>query len=177
MREIFPTSTRTQETFRVLGGPRLVGRIHRPSDTDRPGVEFATPKTTLRVSNRSIVKPRMVIETPGGDKYLVADHSRQKDYNTYHLFETDRQVEWKRGQTVQDPVTKRDIAVSPQTMGTIWVMWERARREFMDLNIRVSQDSSLIATGADLQINDTVDGMIVRRVSQALGVTVAELQG
>ena len=61
-------------------------------------------------------------------------------------------------------------------MGTIWVMRERVRREFVDLTMRLSQERHLVAAGADIHTGDFLNGTIVDRVGTYLGIAVLELQ-
>src|SRR5690606_17323560 len=132
-------------------------------DGDRIGAEFALPKTTLRVYRNSLIKTGKVVQLQGGDFFLVTDHSETAEYRTHHLFPTDRKVSWERSTTRTNPVTKLPETTGLSTQGQIWVMWERTRREFVDLALRVGQESYLIATGADVQIGDYIDGKLVKR--------------
>lgn len=165
------------EPVKIVGGARTVARIQRSSDGDQPGVEFAAPKTVLRVRPHSILTAGLVVELPGGDKGLLADHSAQADYRTLHFFQTDRQVKWERPNKTVNPVSLQKQDAPPTNMGNIWVMWERTRREFMDLAIRIAQENYLVATGAPVEKGDYVDGKLVRRVAHALGIRILELQG
>lgn len=179
MRKLARSQGHAVEPIEIVGGARTRGIVHRPGDNDQPGAEFALPKTTLRVLSNSIVKLGDVIKTRAGERYLVANHSRTVDYITYHLFETDRAVSWEREAFNVNPVSKQrqSLGRQPVQAAPIWVMWERARREFMDLNIRIAQETYLLATGEDIQLGDFLDGKLVKRVSNALGIKVVELQG
>jgi hypothetical protein len=167
---------RFNEPIKIVGGPKTVGRIQR-SDGGEPGAEFALPKTNLRVNRRSLIRAGQVVQAPGGDHFLVAEHSETGEYRTHHLFPTDRRVEWTRQTVKIHPVSKQQVGSGKEELGTLWVMWERTRREFMDLSIRIAQENYLIATGADVQLGDYIDGKLVKRVNHALGVRILELQG
>lgn len=177
MRNLTRSGDRFYEPIQIVGGAKTRAVIHRASDGDQPGAEFSTPKTTLRVKSGSIIVPGMVVITPGGEHNLVAEHSQQGDYKTFHLFQTDRKVTWTRQTFVTDVISKQKKAGPPTVFPDIWVMWERTRREFMDLTIRIAQESYLVATGADVHLGDYVDNKQVKRVSQALGIRILELQG
>ena len=176
MRHLGQAGERFYEPIQIIGGAKTRARVQRSKDGDQPGAEFALPKTTLRVDPRSIIRNRMVIQVRSGDKFLVGEHSATTEYTTHHLFPVDRQVSWTRPTTRIDPVSKVKVTSTPEQKGMIWVMWERTRREFMDLSIRIAQENYLVATGADVQIGDYIDGKIVRRVALALGIKVLELQ-
>jgi hypothetical protein len=175
---ISKTDERFFEPVQIIGGPKTRAIVQRPSQVDQPGLEFAHPKLTCRVRRDSLVKSGQVITIQGGANYLVCDHFSDQDWRIHHLFRCDRQVDWTRPQVGVDPLTKLERAGGQQELlGTIWVMWERVRREFVDLSLRISQEQYTIATGAPVQINDYIDGKKVDRVASALGVTIAVLQG
>ena len=176
MRRLGQAGERFYEPIQILGGSRTRARVQRAKDGNQPGAEFALPKTTLRVDPRSIIRNRMVVELRGGDKFLVAEHSATHEYVTHHLLPVDRQVTWTRPQTRIDPVSKVKVTTAPEQKGMIWVMWERTRREFMDLSIRIAQENYLVATGEPVQIGDYIDNKLVRRVAHALDVYILELQ-
>lgn len=166
------------EPIQIINGPMARGVIHRPSDGDRPGVEFAAPKTTLRTHRMSLITTGQVIRAPGGEHYLVAKHSSTSTYKTFHLFEADRQVTWTRVTKTINPVSKQEVAGPPAAVAPpIWVMWERTRREFVDLSVRIGQENYMVATTANVQLGDYVNNKLVKRVSDALGIKVLELQG
>lgn len=169
--------SRFNEPVRIVGGPKTYARIQRASDGGAPGVEFALPKTTLRVRPSSIITAGLVVELPGGDKFLTAEHSETAEYRTFHLFQTDRRVSWTKPNTRLHPVSKQPVGNGSESMGMIWVMWERTRREFMDLSIRIAQENYMVATGAEVEMGHYIDGKMVKRVSHAMGVRVLELQG
>lgn len=168
--------SRLQERVQIVGGPLTKAVIHRASDNDQPGVEFAHPKVTCRVKPRSLIQSGQVVKTEGDDHYLVCDHSATGKYVTHHLFRCDRQMVWTRPGTTTDTLTGLTRASGPPTaMGTLYVMQERVRREFTDLTLRISQEQAVVATGAAVEIGDMLDGRLVARLSFALGVRILEL--
>lgn len=177
MRRLGQAGERFNEKIQIIGGPSTIARVQRADDDVRIGAEFALPKLTLRVRRNSLVQTGDVVQVQGGNLYLVADHSEAIDYRTHHLFPTDRQVTWERPTTRTHPVTKVQETTGKTPLGNIWVMWERTRREFVDLALRVGQENYLIATGADVRLGDYLDNKLVKRVSLALGVKIVELQG
>lgn len=166
------------EPLQIIDGPQTRGLIRRPPNVDRPGAEYAHPSLVLRVKPSSLVRAGHVVRLPGGGHYLVASHSETIDWRSHHLFRCDRQVSWQRPGVQLDSLTKLPTGGgAPQDLGPIWVMWERVRREFTDLTLRVAQERHLIATGADMKIGDRVEGMTVDRINIALGVKIVELKG
>ena len=170
------SSTRLETPVRVVGGPRTVGVIQLPSDTSDPGIEFAYPKMSIRVGRRSLLRAGMIIQSESGH-HLLADHSVTADYKTFYMLECDRQVAWTRPAGAVDPISKlKTTGGPPAALGQIWVLWERNRREYADLPIRFNQETTLSATGDDVQIGDMLDGRKVTRVNESLGIRVLELQ-
>ncbi len=177
MRHLGQAGNRFNEQIQIIGGARTIARVQRQQDKERVGAEFAYPKTTLRVMRNSIIKAGMVVQLPGDELFLVASHSATGEYRTHHLFPTDRRVSWSRPRTKVHPITKLVETDGLDELGDVWVMWERTRREFTDLTLRVAQENYLLATGADVELGDYMDGKLVKRVSLALGIKIVELQG
>lgn len=176
MRRFNRVGARAFEPVRIVGGARTRAIIQRPADQDRPGVEFVYENLTCRVLPNSLMTSGQVIIPPDGQHYLVADHSSTVDWVTHHLFRCSRQVTWQRSGLGVDTLTGLTKAQgSPTTLGTPWVLWQRVRREITDLTIRIDQEAHLVATGVDVQPEDTLNGLRVKRVEIALGVRVVEL--
>lgn len=168
--------SRLQERVQIVGGPLTKAVIHRASDNDQPGVEFAYPKVSCRVKPGSLIRTGQVLKTQGEEHFLVCDHSATPKYVTHHLFRCDRQMVWTRPGTATDALTGLQRATgAPIAMGTIYVMQERVRREFTDLTLRISQEQAVVATGSPVQIGDMLDQRRVARLSFALGVRILEL--
>lgn len=166
------------EKLRIVGGPASRAIIQRPPDIDRPGAEYSSPSLTMRVAKGSLVQSGQVVRLPGGDHYLVGNHSSTRDWTTHHLFLADRQVVWSRYVKVIDNLTGIErVLPDPQELGTVWVLWEKVRREFTDLNLRIAQQNHLMVTGSDVREDDLIDGKKVIRVNHALGLNVVEIQG
>ena len=177
MREFNKINGIFYEPIKIIDGPDTRGIIARPPDIDQPGVEFAAPSLTLRVQRDSIAKAGQIVRTRGGEPYILAKHNETADWRTLHMFWCDRQVVWNRPGSTTDRLTGLKTAGPATPQGTIYVMWERVRREFTELALRVSQERHLVATGADVQIGDTLDNLVVDRVSNSLGVRILELRG
>jgi hypothetical protein len=166
------------EPVSIVDGPQSRAIVQRPPEISRPGAEYATPSFTARVRPDSLVLPGQVLQLGGGDHSLTAIHSATADWRTLHLFRCDRQVRWERPVPITDTLTGLARAGAPPALmkADLWVMWERVRREFTDLNIRIAQERHLVATGADVQLGDLINGSTVDRVSDAMGVNILELK-
>jgi hypothetical protein len=177
MREFKRIAGAFYEPIKIIGGPDTRAIVARPPDIDQPGVEFAAPSLTLRAQRDGLLRAGQVVRTQGGEHYILAKHNETVDWRTLHMFWCDRQVVWTRPGTTTDRLTGLKVAGTSTPQGTIYVMWERVRREFTELALRVSQERHLVATGADVKIGDALDNMIVDRVSNSLGVRILELRG
>lgn len=178
MREFHRITDRFYEPIKIIDGPDTRAIVARPPDIDQPGVEFAAPSLTMRVQRDSLIKAGQVVLTEGGEHYVLAKHNETTDWRTLHMFWCDRKVQWSRPAPGVDRLTGlKTIGGPPVLQGEIYVMWERVRREFTELALRISQERHLVATGANIQIGDIIDKMVVDRVSYSLGVRIAELRG
>lgn len=177
MREFNRINTKFYEPIQIVGGPPTRAIVQRPPDIDQPGVEFAAPSLTLRARPESLLQAGQVVRTKGGEHYLLAKHNATGDWKTLHMFWCDRQVSWTRPGSTVDPLTGLTKTGTATNLGPIWIMWERVRREFTELALRVAQERHLAATGYDVRIGDVLNGMTVDRVNDALGIKVLELRG
>jgi hypothetical protein len=167
---------RSFEPIQIVGGPKTKGIILHPPNSRDPGVDFASPRITLRVRPDSLIRPGQVIHSASG-YFIVAEYNRNADYTNHTLYAADRVVPWTRTAMVVDPVSLLTVKTGPPTLlGNIRVMWQRQRRELLDLSIRMSQETTLTVTGSNVQIGDYLDGIRVVRRSDSLGVVVLELQ-
>lgn len=167
---------RNVEQIRVVGGPATRGIIFHPPDQEDPGVEFGTRRLTLRVRPDSLIRTGQVIQCTSG-RFVVADFNVNGDYRNHLLFQVDRLVTWTRLVSEEDPLTGLPRkAGEPENLGKIWVLWQRQRREYMDLPIRANQETTMTVTGSHLEVGDFLDGKRVSRVNLALGIRVVELQ-
>jgi len=169
-------NSRMYETVRILGGPKTKVILQRPSDKTDPGIEFAYPRVLMRVKPQSIVKSTDILVFDGSH-FLVADHSHNPDYRTHSLFECSQYVPWTRPAGSIHPVTGLETRDDqPTSLGSLWMVWQRQRREFADLPIRINQEVYLSLTGAAVELGDYVGGIRVTRVNHSLGVRILELQ-
>lgn len=177
MRTFKTGSGRFFEDVQIVGGPKTRATIQRANLTDNPQVEFAFPKISCRVPLDSLLVAGQVVRLKGDGYYLTADHSATDDYKILHLFRTDRQVVWARKIEQTDVLTGLPKSGGePTPIATIYVMWERVRRQFTDTAAHFNAEQMLIATGSPVEINDFIDGKIVKRATTALGVRILELQ-
>lgn len=180
MRSFKSFGSRFQTPIQVLGGAKTSAIVHRPADSDNPADTFLTPHYMLRSSHHSVLKAGDIIGVPSLEgQYLLARHSTSKDFYTFYMFPATVLATWTRPTEIKDPLTGlMKSKGTPETLASnVWVMWQRERREALDLSVRVSQERYLVLTGLQLQLRDTINGKVVDRIDTNYGLTIAELQG
>lgn len=170
---------RFYEPVQIIGGAKTRAIIQRANISDNPQTSNPDfPKIACRVLPSSILKTGQVITINGGGNYLLASHSATSDYTLFHMLRADRQMAWERKTLGSDPLTHLPIDTgSRASLGSLWVMSERVRRQFTDTDSHFNVENLLIATGAAVLTNDFLGGQVVKRVQAALGVFIVELQG
>src|ERR1700754_1639364 len=99
------------EPLVLANGAVSRGILTRPNEGDLGGTVNA-PRLVLRVRHNSIINTGALIRTMTDKRYLVAEQADiDGEYRAHKLFLANRQVEWKRGVTTKDPLTKQDKTV------------------------------------------------------------------
>lgn len=167
------------EPVLVHNGPETRAIFSTASEKDQPNFEFSAQKLVVRAQRDSLLSAGMVIQrTKTGDRYLLADHTTTPTYKVFRTLKVTRLVAWTRQITAVDPLTNevRSDGIVPQSMGSIWVLWDMIRREAPDFGFQVAEEKNLVATGEDVQLDDLLDGQEVKRVNRALGINIIQVQ-
>lgn len=169
-------AARFDTTFQIVNGPRFRGQLQEIADTTRVS-NFHSARRLLRVRPGSAVRVRDVFRTSGGQLFLCASHGDRfridQLFREFKLFEMTEIAEWLRKEVTVDPVTGLEVGGDYVSKGPIYVAEEPAGDE--EDQIRIPRQTFRLITGADLKVDDMVNGMIVRAVTTELGVTVAEI--
>ena len=163
------------ETVQLENGVRTPGVIQRMMDGDDPDLDFRTPRLVLKTRKHSMIQPGMVIKHLD-THFIVTTRSPTIDYNTFWLFQADRQVLWERQTPVNDPLTGLVRSESKTPLGNIWVSWEIMARQPIDRQLGVSNETNRVLVGAAVQLNDVIDGQQVKRINESMGVKILEVQ-
>lgn len=178
MRSFKGVGNRFQTTVKIVGGPTTRMIIHRPSDQDNPSNNFLVPHFMGRVQKDSLIQPGNVVYIPDYQKhYILGHHSSTADHRTLYMFLCDRQLSWKRRATEVDLTTRLPRELAPVELGTPWIYWQRERREFTDLNLRVTNERYIALTNEDVELRDSLDGKTIDRIDEVYGLKVLEIQG
>lgn len=173
---------RFESTLYTAAGFPVKGVVLPNRDDAGVTFDFSEPRITIRLRHDTPVKLGEILADPAGRKYLLAVHDSNSVYdkvlyNTVLAYPINKTVKWERisGGAI-DTLTGLKKSGSKQTMGTIDVLVEMMLREDMDPAIRVREETLRLITASPIQLNDIVDNMVVKRVNQARGVWVAEIE-
>ncbi|MGO7308756.1 hypothetical protein ACCS91_33415 [Rhizobium ruizarguesonis] len=157
------------------------GTVEQDLEGKLIGYDFSYPRRLLRVSPECLIKTLDVIVDDLDRRFLVADHDGAFAYNiveyrSHMLIPLTKKVTWEREVTIVDPLTQLPKSTGQAPMGEIWILPERINREVADSSMRVKEEGFTVFTSANLQLNDLVDGMVVKRLNTVRGVYLAEVQ-
>jgi len=166
--------------YRADGLP-FKGTVEQDLEGKLIGYDFTFPRRLLRVSPECLIKTQDIIIDDLDRRYLVADHDGSFAYNiveyrSHMLIPLTKQVLWERETTVLDPLTKLPKSAGKAPVEDIWILAERINREQMDGTLRVKEEGFTVFTASALELNDIVDGLVVKRVNDFRGVYLAEVQ-
>lgn len=168
--------------FRKEGNPgaRFRGVMHPVNPTQLPTSVFVLPRIALRVRLDEPVKSGELIRDRFNRLFIVADHDLNLSANdlvsrVHALFQANQRVDWSRQVKTQDPITKQDVGLRTEDLGSIWVSIENFTRADNDAGTRVTIDRLRCVSAEPVQLNDLVFGRTVRRVQYTLGVYISEI--
>lgn len=177
MKLLSRTSARFDSWLVTDAGLRFRGAIQPLSDGGATTTTYLEPRHAMHTRPDEPVNVRDIIIDAFGQRYLVADHgARAGLQKVFRLFHLTQQMSWRRPFTVTEPITGLERNLGDKEIGPIWVATEIYGREEVDRGLHIGMDRMRIITGAELTLNDKIDGMMVRRIATTYGVTVAEIQ-
>ncbi len=174
---------RFESTFTTSYGMPFAAAIMPLDEGAVASYDFTEPRVIIRVRVDSVAKTGDVIIDPAGRRFLLADHDQNSVYDTvlyrsHKGFSMNRQVLWERqGEGVIDPLTGLEKSGAGKiSLGMIDVLIEQFGREQLDTALRVKEQSRRLVTGAEIQLGDIVEDMIVKRLDKSLGIWLAEIE-
>lgn len=177
MKLLSRSSARYDSWLSKPNGLRFRGHILPLSDGTATTTTYLDPRFVLHTRPDEPVQVRDVILDAMGDAFLVADHgARMGLQKVFRLFQLTQQMSWKRAVTVTEPITGLARNLADREIGPIWVATEIYGREEVDRGLHIGMDRIRIVTGSLLEMNDKLNGMMVRRLAVTYGVTIAEVQ-
>lgn len=174
-------ATLGQSLLQTDEGMEFFGTIMPVSESAIPSYDFTTPRNIIRVPSDSPLTVGKIIVDAFSRRFLTAIHDsgfldNRQLYKVYRLYVMNSQSSWIRGSNIIDPLTKISKGNTDVELGPIWVNREPIGREEIDLTFRVKEQSYQILTNADVRLNDKIDGMVVKRVDNVLGIKKLEIQ-
>ncbi len=179
MPSLITAAHRGETQLRTDSDMDFYGTIFAVDEGSVPSYDFTSPRLLLRVGAESIIGAGHMIFDSFGRRFLLADYGAEAGtYKVFRLFHMTHQVSWKRTRVTVDPLTSlpKSASQKPTDLGDIWCAIEFLPRENIDLTLRIKEQTRRVISGADLQLNDLLDDMIVKRLDNQLGVKFAEIQ-
>lgn len=167
------------EPLWIEGGAQSRGVIQRSSDAETPALDFSNPRLICRVRYDSLLQVGQVVRRQGGERFLLAEHSRTPHHRTFWMFTTHRQATWKRMGTTTDALTglaKASTLADVASPAGIWVGWEAITREAFDRDMRVREELVRVITGENVQLGDRIGDQTVKRIQPVLGINLVTVQ-
>ena len=176
MPSISKTGHRFRETFVTEAGIPFLGTLFPADEGDVPSYDFSTPRLFLRVGPDCPARTRSILVDQHDRYFLLADHDLTNHYRTHRLFQLTHEVPWSRVTTVKDALTGLARRTGESNLGPLRCLIEMYGRETPDPGMKVKEEVRRVITGAEIQLGDKIDGMIVKRLDPVLGVFLAEIQ-
>lgn len=166
----------------ISGGSGIVHAIISETDqTQIPSYIFVPPRRIARVLHPTALKPRHVVETPIGMRFIVGENGPSEQvegvlWQSFRLFQVTHQLSWTRRKSVIDAVTKQKREDGIQNLGMIHVALEPTDREEDERRLATQVEKARYITNADVRSDDLIGDYRVIRSDEMLGVTIGMVQ-
>lgn len=176
MRTLQRTFSRFDEWLVAENGLRFRGVIQPSKEGVGSLTNFLETRLVLHVRHKEPVQVGMVVQDGIGRRFLTAIHDEYDHTRVLKLFPVTSHVSWKREQVSIEPVTGLSKGTGQTELGPIWVAVEIYGREEVERATHIGMDRSRVLVGADVKLNDLIDGRMVRRLNEVYGIKVVEIQ-
>lgn len=175
MRSFAGVGDRFLKEMTTLEGTTIRGTIMPASDREAPAGVMSAPRVVLRTRRESEVTAGTIFRSPGGPLYLVGSYfAADNDYCSWRIFLLEKQYEWTRKKAKKDDLTGLERTNGAEPMGMIWAAVEHERRLFTDPGLKLKTERVLVVTNSPVKAGDLLDGQLITRVTEDLGLYVAE---
>jgi hypothetical protein len=168
-----------QSRFQVIDGGSgfVMGNISEADQSQIPAYAFVSDRHVFRTNYPTALRSGMVIKSPAGDLYIVADNGPSEQeigilWQSFRLFAVSHKLPWMRRTTTLDPVTKLPRESGQQDLGDIYVTLETLDREEEDRKIGASFEKYRIISGKPIEHDDLIGEHTVIRADRTLGVWI-----
>lgn len=164
-------NNRLFESFRRLDGARFLANLAPLAEAP---TKDQLPYRKLMVKSPGIARVGIVVVDPGGRKILLLETAPDLAWaEAYRAAYVSQEYPWKRRITVVDPVSKVKRDAGMADMGLIYAYFEKPESIMFE---GAAQTKYRFLTGQDVISGDVIDGRNVKRVYEAMGVKVVELE-
>ena len=169
-----------QQKMRTVGGVYFYGYLWTSQTRNLPDTSFVQPRRFVRVDDAAALKTGDTIITASGIKYLTADNVNEEFRSevvsrSHRLFLVDKERTWTRDTLVLDQVTGMSKKTGETTLGQIWSALEPVGME--KDQIKIPQHKYRLLVAENVLVNDRIDGLVVRQVTEQLGLRICEVAG
>ena len=177
MRSFAGVGDRFLTEMRTIEGSAFRGTIMPASDQQGSPFEFSSTRVILRTRGEVTIDSGSVFTTrPGGPMYIVGQHyAAEADYRSWKLFLVEKILPWARSVSIKDDLTGLDKNAGPPIdLGVIYAAVEHDRRLFTDPGLKLKMEKVTLVTNAPVQPKDLIDGELITRVTEDLGLYILE---
>lgn len=166
---------RFQEIFEHENGFRFHATLQPIRDMKIYSDDYFPIRQILRVYSSSNVHAGDVIQNKLGERFLLGEYDKRDIYTGFRCYPVNMQVRWEREMSNLDPLTGLPKGTGRTLLGMIWVLSEIVSREERGSHIKTKEDVKRVLTGADVQLNDYLDGEKIVKLNPALGIKQLEV--
>lgn len=169
MREL---SNRLYKPYRRLTGQgRFMGFLTSTPSPNQNGKDRA-PVRVLTFKKPCQLKVGDVVESPGGSKELLMEHTDDLDWGqSFVAAHVNEILLWQRMEKEVDPVSRMPKDMGLKTIGRIYATFDNGQPEkvgpMMDVTYR-------FLTGQPVQVGDVAGGHAIKQVVMSRGIAVVE---
>lgn len=176
---------RTRQKFEIMfsilenGAGNFLGALEDINLSEGSTVSWVAPRRILKVEPKLAIKGGMVIQSPGGSPYMVANYSLSETsegspFRSFKLYEASSRATLVRRTTIIEPRTglPKEGPKGPPIL--IYAAFEPLQEAF-DRELRIPNEKTRLVTNYPIQNGDLINGEAVIEVHPALGVYGAVL--
>lgn len=175
------TRTKFDIPFQVIdrGSGTFYGALEDVNLSEGSTLEWVAPRRILKVPMNLGLYGGMVIQSPGGVKYMVAffspsETSMGDPFRAFKLYQVTQVASMVRRSTVFDPRTGLPKEGPPEPPVEIYASFEPLQEAF-DRELRIPNEKSRLITNTALTRGDLVNGEKVIEAHEFLGLWGAVL--
>ncbi len=157
----------------------FLGILDEPDQSPKPPYIFTANRRALRVDPNSPIAPGMVIRTPGGMVFMVAENGPSEQtggvFKSFRLFEATHRMTWSRRIEVMDPIVGVTKDAGLEDKGLIWCAFEPDQKETLDRALRANFETSRVTTTSLVERDDLIGEFKVTRADQLIGLRICSV--